>query len=748
MTKLTDTPAEGLRICSLLPSSTEIVGRLSLHEHLVAVTHECDECPGIILTDKIEQGQIQRVTTSDINPFALSQGEIDAKVKESIRDGLSLYGLDEEKLRITKPTVVFTQALCNVCAPAHADVVETCQRLSDKFKSDLGMTQPVKVVNLEPNNVSEVGDTFVQVARDCGVTDRGVRLRSEFMGHFQLIQQTIAQHTPPSIIQPRVMLCEWLDPIFDGGHWINELIRSAGCVPVYNCEGGKSKQRSWEDVLAKDIDCVVVACCGFDVARNREDVRTMLNPANGSEAAVGFRKLYDKVNGNVFVVNGNRYFARPGPSLVQGAALIARCAYSAHRAVVDQIESLGLLPTVGQRMVHTEQGYVHVQPDQGARSADIDRQSWVKIDRDVSVAETSSKIPLREADRGTQSPLVGDRASEGNTEVLSGTGAFQEESYIDPDIEDYIRLHEEACAHNKRSYIDPLTGYHVFTRVAHEARGKCCGGGCRHCPFAHTNVKDMKKKMKVMMQPAYLHERVETVAREGRPKEDTTRTAPEDFGNLVLFWSGGKDSYLTLREIVRTQGSGVLDRLTLLTTFGAHTRTVAHQEIGIEVIHKQAEFLDISLVGVPLTGGGAVPYLEQLEKGLALIEARLAETGRVIDTLAFGDLHLQHIKQWRDSSLGARGVRLAYPLFCAEAGSNYKQLAEDLERSTTPCVVSACEGDFKGGSFPINVGDVYGESVRETSRALGWDEFAENGEFHTLAKVWEAQSQAHALGLC
>eukprot|EP01134_Creolimax_fragrantissima_P007444 CFRG7444T1 len=740
-------PPVTLRICSLLPSATEIVGRLGLHAHVVAVTHECDECPGVDLDEVIKSGKIQRVTTSEINPFALSQGEIDAKVKTSLRNGLSLYGLDEEALKQARPSVVFTQALCAVCAPSHADVLETCERLGDSFMGGSGSGGvAVDVVNLEPRSCSDVGDTFVQVAEKCSVRERGERLRAEFMNQFDLIESTVSN---TALKRPRVLTCEWLDPPFDGGHWVPELIRYGGCMPVFNGVGGKSKERTWEEILDSDIDVVIVACCGFDVERNTQDVMALLDQQNRSKAAIGFKALYEKVNGQVYTVNGNRYFARPGPSLVQGAALIARCAYDRYPDVTNRLEALCLLPTVADKMSPMSLRFGRPVPGSDIESenkgenksmharenerSSVDRSAWKIVNAPVLCTSASPGKHTKSGDVGVC----------GRTNL--GMGVVGESEGHCQDIEDYTRMHNSACAAGKLSYKDPKTGYSVFTKIAHLKRGKCCGSGCRHCPYAHENVKNLKKKMAVMSSPAYLHVRSGV---RGRTDEHVSWSeGVKDVGNVVLFWSGGKDSFLTLRSLVRIHGERILDNLTLMTTFGAHTRTVAHQEVAIELIHRQAEFLDISLVAVPLSGGGDVPYLKQLEKGLDVIQSNLSEQGGTIDTLAFGDLHLEHIKAWRDSALEQTGVRLYYPVFCETAGGNYEDLARDLDLSTVPCIVTACEGDFSGGEWPIKVGDSYGAALRQRAISLGWDEFGENGEFHTLARVWDAHSRSHALGL-
>ena len=167
-----------------------------------------------------------------------------------------------------------------------------------------------------------------------------------------------------------------------------------------------------------------------------------------------------------------------------------------------------------------------------------------------------------------------------------------------------------------------------MTEVAHKKRGKCCGCGCRHCPFNHANVPSTERAARIQ-QPAWLH-----------------KTSIEAEEVDVLFWSGGKDSYLALRSLLKEKGEarrGVV----LMTTFDARTRIIAHQEVEIKTVVRQAETLGVSLVGAPLHPGRK--YEEQLEQALRVAQKGLA--GILITRVCFGDLHLEHIRSWREQQL-------------------------------------------------------------------------------------------------
>jgi iron complex transport system substrate-binding protein len=645
-----------MRVVSLLPSATEIIGALGLAEQLVGVTHECDVCPDAVGMRRLMQRGVERVTTSHINPHTLSQGAIDDAVKRSLSSGLSLYELREDALFRARPTVVLTQALCSVCAPAHAEVQEVCRRLGAALADEQGRSP--EVTNLEPSTLAEVAATFVTVAAACGAPERGLDLQQEFERKLQALHALTAQAA-----KRRVLLLEWLDPPFNAGHWVPEQIELAGGEPVSGSAGSRSRQLTWDEVEAEDPDIVLIACCGFDLARNTADLQALLWHSGSSEAARRLPALRAVKEGWVYALDGNRYFARPSPSLAEGAAVLARVIHDADATLVSRLQGLDFLPREGE--------------------------AWARA--------TFAQAGIR-----------------ATTPSSKGLPSFSE-------------LHERACAAGQLSYLDPGTGHRVFTRLGLERRGTCCGCGCRHCPYGHVNVFDKAARIQ---QPAFLHHRASR-PRPGQPRH-------------VLFWSGGKDSLLALRAWLRMRvGRGNetavegLDTLLLLTTFDAATRLVAHQEVSITNIQSQARALDLDLIGVPLHPG--MEYLERVQQGL---EHATSENTR-IESLVFGDLHLAHIKEWRDAALSRFGASLEYPLWQVDQ----RVLLDDLISSQVPCVVSACPGSASNPSAEgIRVGRLFDRELAAAARRAGWDAFGENGEFHTLAEVWKVPA-SRALGV-
>ena len=268
-------------------------------------------------------------------------------------------------------------------------------------------------------------------------------------------------------------------------------------------------------------------------------------------------------------------------------------------------------------------------------------------------------------------------------------------------------LHNAAVARGKHTYTDPETGYQVFTDLGLKARGQCCGSGCRHCPWHHEKGRHKKghhekghhqnvpfeKRAGQIRQPAWMWE-----------KQSAT-----DSPASVLFWSGGKDSYLAYRRHVG-------GNLVLLTTFDAQLRKVAHQEISIEDIINQARALDLPLLGVPLTSEAS--WVERVSQALRLVPQ--------VSQLVFGDLHLEHIRNWRVDVLkdvaDELGCELAFPLW----HEDYDDLLHELEASPAKFVISAVTRDELQGK----IGSLY---TREFALSLpdDMDRFGEHGEFHT-----------------
>ncbi len=282
-----------MRIVSLLPSATEIVCQLGLGNDLVGVTHECD-FPAFV-------AGLPKVTRTLI-PHDASNRDIDALVRERLQTERALYTLDLPTLERLRPDLIVTQALCDVCAVAEAEVTAAACSLPGR----------PRVINLEPISLEDVLDTLRAVGRAAGVAGRGEVVVADLRRR----TDAVAARSARVADRPRVVLLEWLDPPFSCGHWSPELVRLAGGDEAIGRAGRPSRTLPWEEILAARPDVLFVACCGFDLNRTLADVPSLA-------ARPGWADLPAVRSGRVYVTDGNAYFSRPGPRLVDGLEILA-----------------------------------------------------------------------------------------------------------------------------------------------------------------------------------------------------------------------------------------------------------------------------------------------------------------------------------------------------------------------------------------------------------------------------------------
>ena len=282
-----------MRIVSLLPSATEIVCELGLGDELVGVTHECDYPP---LVRKLPKA------TRTLIPHDAASREIDALVRERLKSQRALYSLDMPVLERLRPELIVTQALCDVCAVAESEVTAAACSLPGR----------PKVVNLEPMRLAEVVECLHLVGDAAEAPGRA----SEAVARLQARVDDVTSRMKGVTTRPRVVLLEWIDPLFCSGHWSPELVRLAGGVEVVGREGQPSRTTAWDEIVAANPDVLVIACCGYDVERTRRDLPILA-------AYPGFDGLACVRAGRVYVVDGNAYFSRPGPRLVDSLEILA-----------------------------------------------------------------------------------------------------------------------------------------------------------------------------------------------------------------------------------------------------------------------------------------------------------------------------------------------------------------------------------------------------------------------------------------
>jgi iron complex transport system substrate-binding protein len=287
-----------MRIVSLLASATEIVCALGLEDLLVGRSHECDYPESI---------NCLPVCTAPKFAVTGSSADIDRRVKETLQSDTSVYEVDAALLDEQRPDVVITQAQCEVCAVSLRDVQAAVARMR---------TRP-RVVSLNPNSLAEVWDDVRAVAAGCGVPARG----EELVADLQVRMRAVVERAS-GLPRPTVACIEWIDPLMAAGNWVPELVELAGGINLFGEAGKHSPWMTWEDLVGRDPDVIVVLPCGFDLERTRAELPALT-------ARPGWSELKAVRAGRVWAADGNAYFNRPGPRLAEALEMLAEAFHPA-----------------------------------------------------------------------------------------------------------------------------------------------------------------------------------------------------------------------------------------------------------------------------------------------------------------------------------------------------------------------------------------------------------------------------------
>jgi iron complex transport system substrate-binding protein len=282
-----------MRICSLLPSATEVVFAVGLGDALVAVSHECD-FPAAVRA-------LPKVTRSNI-PKGLASCEIDQFVAAALTDSGSLYALEVELLDKLSPDIIITQQLCDVCAVATDHLQDVLGRLARK---------PM-VVSLNAQSLQGILQDVQTAADALGRPAQGAQV-------VQALQRRIAAveaKTRNISYRPRVCCLEWADPPYCGGHWMAELVEIAGGMDAIAVRHRPSYRIQWEAVRAFGPEIIVLTCCGYDLERCEKEAELLLHREELSEVPA-------LRTGAVYATDSSSYFARPGPRIVESLEILA-----------------------------------------------------------------------------------------------------------------------------------------------------------------------------------------------------------------------------------------------------------------------------------------------------------------------------------------------------------------------------------------------------------------------------------------
>ena len=283
-----------MRICSLLPSATEVIAALGLSDELIGISHECDYPPSI--------RNVPIMVEPMIPPHGLASADIDRQVHQLLASGQRLYRLNNHLLAQAQPDLIVSQDLCDICAV-------TPDQLHDALCS---MPRQPIVLTLNPSTVIDVIDDVVRIGDAAGRSVEGHRLAAHLRDRLEALRirvQTISH-------RPRVVCIEWLSPLYVAGHWVPEMVHLAGGQDALAQPGSPSRVVTWDEILAAAPDVLIVMPCGFSVERTHTELlQLMQHPGQWRPSPALAQHTY--------LVDASSYFSRPGPRLIDGIELLA-----------------------------------------------------------------------------------------------------------------------------------------------------------------------------------------------------------------------------------------------------------------------------------------------------------------------------------------------------------------------------------------------------------------------------------------
>ena len=283
------------KIVTLIPSATEIVAFLGLKQSIVGRSHECDYPKNL--------DNIVKLTSPKINVDGTSI-EIDKQINTILENSLSVYKVDVEQLKILNPDFVVTQSQCEVCAVSFSEVEEIVAKHLNK---------KTKIISLQPNTLKEVFNDIRRVADTINVKKKiSNKLIYSLEERLENIKNKSFNQKKPTIA-----CVEWIDPLMAAGNWIPEMVKISGGEDVFGKSGKDSHWIKFKDIKDHNPDIIVFLPCGFDIKKTKDEVDNLIIKNNE------WRNLKAFKNKNLFIVDGNQYFNRPGPRLIESLEIFA-----------------------------------------------------------------------------------------------------------------------------------------------------------------------------------------------------------------------------------------------------------------------------------------------------------------------------------------------------------------------------------------------------------------------------------------
>lgn len=281
-----------MRIISLISSATEIISALGQKKNLVGISHECDYPKDI---------QGLPVCTTPRFDISGSSLQIDRDVKSLIQNALSVYRINENILKELKPDIIITQSQCDVCAVSEKDIENAVENI-------LGIN-PL-IISLQPKDLGDIGEDIKFVANSIGVPNEGAELSEKFERQLEKLKYFKRIKNKPTIA-----CLEWIEPLMYAGNWVPQMVEIAGGVNLFGQSGKHSSWSEYDTLIKSNPDKIILMPCGYDLNKTRSEIKPLLELSDwGMLKAV-------KTN-NIFMTDGNQYFNRPGPRLIDSIKIL------------------------------------------------------------------------------------------------------------------------------------------------------------------------------------------------------------------------------------------------------------------------------------------------------------------------------------------------------------------------------------------------------------------------------------------
>jgi len=284
------------KIVTLIPSATEIVAFLGQKDSIIGRSHECDYPHGL--------NHVAKLTSPKINVDGTS-GEIDRQINTILENSLSVYKVDVSKLKELNPDYIITQAHCDVCAVSFSEVENIVKK---------NLNKNTKIISLQPNTLNDVFNDIKRVAKELNIeNETNNKLIKNLSGRLNKIKKLSSEQKNKSL----VACIEWIDPLMIAGNWIPEMVEIAGGKNILGKSGNDSHWIKFKEIVNQNPEIIIFLPCGFNIEKTKEEVKNLLK--QNSE----WQSLKAVKNNKLFIADGNQFFNRPGPRLIESLEIFA-----------------------------------------------------------------------------------------------------------------------------------------------------------------------------------------------------------------------------------------------------------------------------------------------------------------------------------------------------------------------------------------------------------------------------------------